>query len=44
MLTMSGQASAHRWTITRESGRHTEADRQPLSPAQRIALTIALLN
>jgi hypothetical protein len=44
MLTMPEQASAHRWTITRELGHHGGANRQPLSPAQRIAVTIALIN
>ena len=44
MLTMPGPAPAHRWTITRGPGYHAGADHAPLTPAQRIALTIALLN
>ena len=42
MPTMPGQASAHQWTIRPGSGHHGVVDRQRLSPAQRIALTIAL--
>ncbi len=44
MLTMSGQTSAHRSTIAPEPGRRGIADRESLTPAQRIALTVALLN
>jgi hypothetical protein len=44
MLTMSGQTSAHRPTIAPEPGRRGIADRESLTPAQRIALTVALLN
>jgi hypothetical protein len=44
MLTIPGPSSAHEGTITRELGRHSRAEREPLTPAQRIALTIALIN
>jgi hypothetical protein len=43
MLTTPGQAPAHRWTITR-SGHFGGAHSECVTPAQRIALTIALIN
>lgn len=44
MLTTPGHDSAHQWTFTPEPGHSGVADRETLSPAQRIALTIALIN
>jgi hypothetical protein len=43
MLTTPGQAPAHRWTIIR-SGHFSGASSECVTPAQRIALTIALIN
>jgi hypothetical protein len=40
----SSHATADRRTFTQEFGRRGGADLTPLTPAQRIALTIALLN
>ena len=44
MQTKSSHPTADRRTFTQELGRHGGADLTPLTPAQRIALTIALLN
>src|SRR5215218_5493875 len=44
MQTATGHATAYRRTINQESGRPGEAELAPLTPAERIALTIALLN
>jgi hypothetical protein len=44
MLTTSGQASVDRWKITREPGHFGVADHEVLTPAQRIALTVAVIN
>jgi hypothetical protein len=44
MQTAPGLATAYRRTINPESGRPGEAELAPLTPAERIALTIALLN
>ncbi len=44
MLAMPKHASAQRWMIALEPGRDRAADRETLSPALRIALTIALIN
>jgi len=43
MLTTPGQSPAHRWTIT-QSGHFSGASSECVTPAQRIALTIALIN
>jgi hypothetical protein len=44
MQTAPGHATAYRRTISPQSGRLGEAELAPLTPAERIALTIALLN
>jgi hypothetical protein len=44
MQTVPGHVIADRRMINRESGRPGGAQREPLTPAERIALTIALLN
>jgi hypothetical protein len=44
METLPGHATAERRMSNSEPGRLSEADREPLTPAERIALTIALLN
>jgi hypothetical protein len=44
MQTVPGQATADRRMINSEPGHLGEAEREPLTPAERIALTIALLN
>lgn len=44
MQTAPGHATAYRRTIHQEPGRPGEAELAPLTPAERIALTIALLN
>jgi len=44
MQTESNHAMAHRRTFTQALGRGGGADLTPLTPAERIALTIALLN
>jgi hypothetical protein len=44
MQTTPGHATAYPRTINQESGRHRGAALAPLTPAERIALTIALLN
>ena len=44
MQTAPGHATANRWTIDRQPGRPAATEREPLTPAERIALTIALLN
>jgi hypothetical protein len=44
MQTTPGHATPHPRRIHQEPGRHREAQLAPLTPAERIALTIALLN
>ncbi|MDF2757943.1 MAG: hypothetical protein K0R44_1968 [Thermomicrobiales bacterium] len=44
MQTVPGHATADRRMINPEPVRLGEAEREPLTPAERIALTIALLN
>ena len=44
MKTLPGHATTDRRTINPEPGRPGGAEREPLTPAERIALTIALLN
>ena len=44
MQTVPGHATAERRMINPEPVRLGEAEREPLTPAERIALTIALLN
>jgi hypothetical protein len=44
MQTESSQTTASRPTFTQALGRQSEAELTPLTPAERIALTIALLN
>ena len=44
MQTAPGHATPSPRTISQEPGRHREAELAPLSPAERIALTIAVLN
>ena len=44
MQTESSHTMASRPTFTQALGRHSGADLPPLTPAERIALTIALLN
>jgi hypothetical protein len=44
MQTASTHATPNRRTIAQEPGRHGAAELAPLTPAERIALTIALLN
>ena len=44
METVPGHATADRRTIDPEPGDSGEAERESLTPAERIALTIALLN
>jgi hypothetical protein len=44
MQTVPRHATADRRTIPLEPGRLGGAEREPLTPAERIALTIALLN
>ena len=44
MQTVPGHATADRRMINREPGHPGGAQREPLTPAERIALTIALLN
>jgi hypothetical protein len=44
MQTAPSQTTAYQRTIPQESGRQGEAELAPLTPAERIALTIALLN
>jgi hypothetical protein len=44
MQTVPGHATAERRIINPEPVRLGEAEREPLTPAERIALTIALLN
>jgi hypothetical protein len=44
MQTTSGHATRYRRTIHQEPGRHGGAELPTLTPAERIALTIALLN
>jgi len=44
MQTMEGSPTAHRRTINQESGHRGGAEPAPLTPAERIALSIALLN
>jgi hypothetical protein len=44
MLTMPEREPTHRLTIMPEPGDHAGASGELLSPAQRIALTIALIN
>ena len=44
MQTAPGHATPYRRTINQEPRRHREAELAPLTPAERIALTIALLN
>jgi hypothetical protein len=44
MQTLPGHTTAYRRTFTQEPVRHDGADPEPLTPAERIALTIALLN
>jgi hypothetical protein len=44
MQTASGHATAYRRTINQESGRYDGAEPAPQTPAERIALTMALLN
>lgn len=44
MQTNPGHANAYRRTFNQALERHGEAEPAPLNPAERIALTIALLN
>ena len=44
MQTVPGHATAYRRMIYQQPGRAGEEDLAPLTPAERIALTIALLN
>ena len=44
MRTAPDQPTAYRRTTTQESGGRGEAGLAPLTPAERIALTLALLN
>ena len=44
MQTAPSHATAYRRTINQEPGRNRGAEVAPLTPAERIALTIALLN
>jgi hypothetical protein len=44
MQTTPGHATAFRRTFPQESAHHRGVGIQPLTPAERIALTIALLN
>jgi hypothetical protein len=44
MQTTPGHTTAYRRTFNQELGRHSGAEPAPLNPAERIALTIALLN
>ena len=44
MQTESSHATACRRTFTQALGRHSGAELTPLTPAERIALTISLLN
>ena len=44
MQTAPGHATAYRRIITQESARPGGAELAPLTPAERIALTIALVN
>jgi hypothetical protein len=44
MQTESGQVTANRRTFLQAPGSHSGAELTPLTPAERIALTIALLN
>jgi hypothetical protein len=44
MQTGSGHATRYRQTMTQEPSRHGEAEIEPLTPAERIALTIARIN
>jgi hypothetical protein len=44
MQTAPGHATAYRRTFVQKPGRHDSAEPSPLTPAERIALTIALLN
>lgn len=44
MQTHPHQTAAHRGTISQEPGHRSVADSEPLTPAERIALTIALIN
>jgi hypothetical protein len=44
MQTESSHTSADGPTFTQARGRHSGAELTPLTPAERIALTIALLN
>ena len=44
MQTAPGHTTAYQWTIHPEPGRLAGTELEPLTPAERIALTIALLN
>jgi hypothetical protein len=44
MQTVPGRATVSRRTFTQEPERHGGAEPAPLTPAERIALTIALIN
>jgi hypothetical protein len=44
MQTTPGPTTGHRRAITQEPGRHGRAELASLTPAERIALSIALLN
>jgi hypothetical protein len=44
MQTLPSHATAYRRTITQEPEHHAGAELAPLTPAERIALTIALIN
>jgi hypothetical protein len=44
MQPLQAHATAHRRTFKLEPGRQVRAEFEPLTPAERIALTIALLN
>jgi len=44
MQTMPDHTTAYRRTFTQEPGRHRGVELAPLTPAERIALTMALLN
>ena len=44
MQTAPGPTTTHRQTMAQAAGSHSGSERAPLTPAERIALTVALLN
>ena len=44
MQSTPGHATAYRRTFTQDTSHHRSVGLEPLTPAERIALTIALLN